>query len=57
MSVYEGQEDEENRLDIRGVLSQSTIEIRALLSHIIPLLLVQIRETWQEILDINLWVV
>lgn len=38
-------------------LFQSTAEIRALLSHVIPLLLVQIRETWQEILDINLWAV
>lgn len=52
-----GQEDGEHSPDIRGVLFRSTTEIWALLSHVIPLLPVQIRETWQKILDINLWVV
>lgn len=46
VSVYVGWE--EHSPDIRGILFQSTTEIGALLSLVIPLLPVQIRQTWQE---------
>lgn len=42
------------RVDIQGFPFQSTTEIRALLSPVIPLLPVQIRETWQESSALNL---